>query len=194
MTDLHDPEAPFHHVALLYDDDNSYLAATVPFIRGGLDNDEPVLVAVPQSCLELLRSEFDDADGDLLQLAPMEEMGRNPARIISAWGDFVRSRGGEGRSAVGIGEPIWRGRSAEEIVECERHEALINLAFADCAGFTLLCPYDTTALDGETIDEAFRNHPHIASDGSLTSSSTFDPVSARVALSRASRRCRSRRS
>ena len=42
-----------------------------------------------------------------------------------------------------------------------QHEALVNLAFANMAGFRMLCPYDLDALDPETIDEARRNHPTI---------------------------------
>ena len=40
----------------------------------------------------------------------METLGRNPARIISAWHDFVAAHGGAGRPLRGIGEPIWPGR------------------------------------------------------------------------------------
>ena len=47
----------------------------------------------------------------------------------------------------GIGEPIWSERSADELVECQRHESLLNVAFAGSADFTLLCPYDTAALE-----------------------------------------------
>ena len=34
-------------------------------------------------------------------------------------------------------------------MECHRHEALLNLAFAEEAPLSLLCPYDTAGLDGE---------------------------------------------
>ena len=43
----------------------------------------------------------------------------------------------------GIGEPIWAERSASELSECQLHESLINLAFADADDFRLICPYDT---------------------------------------------------
>ena len=46
------------------------------------------------------------------------------------------------RPIRGIGEPIWAGRSADELVECQLHEALLNVAFADADDFRLLCPYD----------------------------------------------------
>ena len=62
----------------------------------------------------------------------------------------------------GIGEPIWAERSPTELVECQCHEALLNVAFADARDFHLICPYDTVQLDGEVIAEAERSHPYVA--------------------------------
>ncbi len=63
----------------------------------------------------------------------MSELGRNPGRIIPAWHDFAAEHAGAER-LYGIGEPIWAGRSHDELVECHRHEALLNLAFAGLRG------------------------------------------------------------
>jgi anti-sigma regulatory factor (Ser/Thr protein kinase) len=164
----------FLHEAFLYADDAEYLAGTVPFIQEGLDAGEPVLVAVPARKLDLLRTRFDPSQIGLLRFTPMETMGRNPAWIIPAWAQFVDDYASNGRAARGIGEPIWYGRSDDELVECGRHESLLNLAFADVSTFKLLCPYDTALLGGAVIEEAHRNHPRIARGGVLATSDTFD--------------------
>ena len=65
----------------------------------------------------------------------------------------------------GIGEPIWAERSADELVECQRHESLLNLAFAGASAFRLLCPYDTAALGADVLEEAHLSHPHVVEDG-----------------------------
>jgi anti-sigma regulatory factor (Ser/Thr protein kinase) len=62
----------------------------------------------------------------------------------------------------GIGEPIWAGRTADELVECQRHEALLNVAFADSGSWRLLCPYDTVGLPSAVIEEAERSHPWVS--------------------------------
>jgi anti-sigma regulatory factor (Ser/Thr protein kinase) len=67
----------------------------------------------------------------------------------------------EGRTLRGIGEPIWAGRSDDELAECAWHESLINTAFSGAAGFSILCPYDTALLDSDVIDEARGTHPHV---------------------------------
>jgi anti-sigma regulatory factor (Ser/Thr protein kinase) len=98
-------------------------------------------------------------------------VGTNPARIIPAWNDFVTAH--EGRRLRGIGEPIWAERSPDELVECQRHESLLNVAFAESGDFTLLCPYDTTALGHDVVAEACRSHPVIRRNGASVSSDDY---------------------
>lgn len=165
---------PFLHEAFLYADDDQYLAGTLPFVTAGLEAGEPVMVALPTPRLDLLRAALGDGAGDRVRFAAMEEVGRNPGWIIPAWADFVAAHADAGRPARGIGEPIWAGRSDDELVECCRHESLLNMAFAGAAGFTLLCPYDTSTLGPAVIEEAHRNHPRITRPGGAFASPSYD--------------------
>jgi anti-sigma regulatory factor (Ser/Thr protein kinase) len=153
----------FQHEALLYAGDDEFVEHGAGFVREGLAADELVLVMVGARKIALLREALG-ADAEAVRFRDMERVGRNPARIIPAWRDFA-SDGGD-RPMRGIGEPIWAGRSCDELVECQTHESLLNLAFADAAGFRLVCPYDTAALDADVIDEARRSHP-LVSDGEV---------------------------
>ncbi|HXM56945.1 MAG TPA: sensor histidine kinase [Candidatus Dormibacteraeota bacterium] len=148
----------FHHEALLYAGEAEFVAAAVAFVREGVAAGEPALVIVAEPRLGLLRAALG-ADATGVQFADMARVGANPARIIPAWRDFVA--GGDGRRLRGIGEPIWAGRGAAELVECQRHESLINVAFAGAPGMRLLCPYDTEALAPEVVQEAMRSHPFV---------------------------------
>jgi anti-sigma regulatory factor (Ser/Thr protein kinase) len=148
----------FHHEAFFYADPDEFLAGTVPFVREGIGVGEAVMVAVPRHKLEPLRDALG-ADAGPVHLAAMEEIGRNPARIISAWHDFLAAN--RRRGVRGIGEPIWAGRSEAEVDECRRHEALLNHAFAGGREWPLLCPYDVGALDDEVLLAAERSHPAI---------------------------------
>ena len=116
----------------------------------------------------------------------MEVVGRNPARIIPAWSRFVADHAGDGGGMRGIGEPIWADRNPSELVECQLHESLINLAFAAADDFRLICPYDTAALPDDVIAEARRSHPLVSYDGAETHSHDYcgiDKVAARFAES-----------
>jgi anti-sigma regulatory factor (Ser/Thr protein kinase) len=157
--------ATFHHEALFYAGDEKFVERCRAFVEEGLDRDEPVLVMVGSRKLELLRDALGKRAGQA-HFADMEVVGRNPARIIPAWGRFVaeHSQGAVGGPMRGIGEPIWADRKSDELVECQLHESLLNLAFA-AAEFQLICPYDTTALPDEVIAEARRSHPIVSATG-----------------------------
>jgi anti-sigma regulatory factor (Ser/Thr protein kinase) len=168
----HSHRSDFRHAALFYSGDDGYLGGIVPFIREGLEADEPVLVMVPGRKVGLLRAELG-ADAAEVHLADMTEVGANPARIIPAWRDFVRDRHLPGRRLRGVGEPIWAGRTPAELVECQHHETLLNVAFADAAPMDLICPYDERALEQSVIEEALRSHPVVLEEGALRESSTY---------------------
>ena len=164
--------AAFDHRALLYGDEDTYLAGTVPFIEAGLAAGESVMVSVPAERLDLIEAHLDVGAGDVM-LVPMEQLGRNPAWIIPAWADFVAPALRHRKAARGIGEPIWASRSPDELVECVRHEQLLNLALAGAQDFQLLCPYDTRSLEPEVIETAHRNHPAIEWSGTTSPSRRY---------------------
>ncbi len=149
----------YRHEALFYADDAQFMAGTLSFIRGAVKAAEPILVVLGVAKIRALRDELEDG-GERVLFADMAEVGANPARIIPAWEEFLARHAAPGRRLWGIGEPIWAARSPAELAECQRHEALLNVAFSDPA-FSLLCPYDTTALAPEVVEEARRNHPFL---------------------------------
>jgi anti-sigma regulatory factor (Ser/Thr protein kinase) len=146
----------FEHEAFLYESAAGFLEGTVPFIQAGLDAAEPVLVVVAADKIGELRSAFGP-DAGRVSFRDMAEVGRNPARIMPAWREFV-DRAAPGRPVRGIGEPVWATRSDDELVECQRHEALLNVAFAGGTPWRLLCPYDTSSLGPAVIGEARHSH------------------------------------
>jgi len=154
----------FHHEAVFYADLEEYLAGTLPEIEQALAGDGAALVAVSADKRALL-GEALGAEADAVAFADMLELGRNPACIIPAWREFL-SEAGPG-PIVGIGEPVWPGRSDAELVECSRHESLLNLAFDGGRPWRLLCPYDTARLAPDVLEEARRNHPHVDGERSL---------------------------
>jgi anti-sigma regulatory factor (Ser/Thr protein kinase) len=165
-------EPGFHHEAFFYADPDEFLAGAVPFVQAGLEAGEAILIALPSANRERLGTALG-GDGDRVLFAEMEDLGRNPARIIPAWRDFLDEHDGDGCGARGIGEPIWPGRSAAELDECERHESLLNLAFAGGRPWSLMCPYDTTRLGEALLCEAEHNHPFVCRHGESGESDSY---------------------
>jgi anti-sigma regulatory factor (Ser/Thr protein kinase) len=168
---------PFRHEALLYAGRDDFVRRTGAFLRDAVEAEEPALVVVDAAKIGLLREELGDAAGGV-QFADMAEVGANPARIIPAWREFVTRSAPTGRRLRGIGEPIWPARTAAELAECERHESLLNVAFAGSPSWWLLCPYDTEALPAAVLEGARRTHPFVLEDGASRESSDYHGLSA----------------
>jgi anti-sigma regulatory factor (Ser/Thr protein kinase) len=165
--------ATFRHEAFLYrGGDDGFLEGTLPLVRQAVEEEAAVLVAVGPERTAALREALGDS-AERVRFADMRLLGKNPARIIPAWESFIR---GEHRDApaLGIGEPVWPGRGQAELDECERHEALLNVAFDDGPGWHLLCPYDLDGLHDGVIEAARRTHPVLARDGSSGVSGSYD--------------------
>ena len=166
----------FRHGAFFYGDAGEFLDGTASFVEAGLRAGEPVMVALVPERLELLRHGLGPG-AEKVRFADMLELGRNPARIIPAWRRFVDEHAGH-RHLRGIGEPIWAARGADELTECPRHEALMNVAFGSGRPWSLLCPYDTASLSGDVLHEARRSHPLLLAAGGASESLDYvaDPA------------------
>lgn len=165
-----EPRADFRHEAFLYAGADDFVARAGPIVAGAVEAGDPVLVAIDQGKIDLLREHLGAVAG-AVAWKDIRGIGRNPARIIPVWHQFVRRHGGRGR-LWGFGEPIWAGRTPAELVEAQRHEQLLNLAFAGADGFTLICPYDVEALDGAVLHEAHHSHP-VVTDADARPSASY---------------------
>ena len=165
----------FRHEATFYRGNDDFVATTVPFVREGVRSGQPVMVAVVPERLRLLRGALGE-DADDVAFVDMSRLGRNPANIIPAWRRFTDEFCVDGRPVRGVGEPVWAGRSAVEIAECQLHEALLNMALAPDTALWLRCPYDVSTLDDGVVAHARRSHPALvdgdAYRGSLEYSGT----------------------
>lgn len=151
----------FRHEAFFYSGDDEFLAGTVPYLEEGICGGETVLVVLPERRMRLVREALG-AIASAVEFWPMANVGRNPARLIPAWRDFLRTCDVE-QGVRGLGEPVSPERSAAEVEECELHERLFNLAFARERKLTVMCPYDTSGLGDEVLLGAERSHPVCAS-------------------------------
>jgi anti-sigma regulatory factor (Ser/Thr protein kinase) len=125
------------------------------------------MAAVPGPRLNQLRAALAEI-AERVTFVDMREVGHNPARIIPAVRDWMAAGGRRWRV---FDEPLWPERAGPAVVETHRHEALVNLAFAD-APASMLCAYDTS-LSGEALAYAERTHPELLRAGSRERSSRY---------------------
>jgi anti-sigma regulatory factor (Ser/Thr protein kinase) len=156
-------------VALFYEGEEEYLDGIMRFIGPAIAAGEPVAAALPPGRARLLRQRLNHS-ADRIEMLDGCELGSNPSRIIPEVEGILDSCDG-GRLHY-VSEPIWAGRSREEVQEATRHEALVNLAWPG-APISILCPYDAAALTPEVLADAERTHPHVIHGGERARSDAY---------------------
>jgi anti-sigma regulatory factor (Ser/Thr protein kinase) len=165
----------FRHDAVFYRGDGGFVPAVLPFVAAALGRGEPVLVAVPPERERALRGALADG-AKRVEFVDIQAAGRNPGRIIGVWNDFLGRHAGSRNALNGVTEPVWAERTSEEIAECQRHESLLNLAFAETESFSLICPYDEAALPVHVVCAAEESHPHVVQEGRRRASARYHGV------------------
>lgn len=153
----------FSHIALFYRSPRDYVAHLVPFLADSAAARIPVLVAVPEPNLSLLRDALPGGMSDSVTMADMSRVGRNPGHIIGGVFGAFAAQHPTGPVRM-VGEPVWQGRSDQEYPACVQHEALINWAFTD-REVTAVCPYDATNLGSDILLDAEITHPRLDGAG-----------------------------
>jgi len=163
------------HEALVYSTVEEFLAATVPFIREGLEGEEPVLVVSKETNLSALREALHPDPGSV-DLVDSTEWYRSPSQALEAYDRYVRTRLEEDAGRVRIiGEPVWPRTSAREVAEWKRYESALNVAWASTPA-SVVCPYDANELPEDIVSDATRTHPVLRTGrGSRPSPSYTDP-------------------
>jgi anti-sigma regulatory factor (Ser/Thr protein kinase) len=167
--------ASFAHEALFHRGEEEFLAGVLPFIAEALEREEPVMVAVSGERCALLAGALG-GDAAAVAFADMRELGANPARLIPAWQRFLDGHPPSARAVRGIGEPLWSGRSAAELDECDRHEQVVNAVFGRGRPWRMLCSYDRAALSEAALRAAELSHPLTRSQGRSIANAAFRPA------------------
>jgi anti-sigma regulatory factor (Ser/Thr protein kinase) len=157
------------HAALVGPRTGERSASVADFARQGLACGEAVSIGVSAPESDMLRQALGDraAQAAFFDVA---ELGRNPGRIIPAMLDFARAHAGQ--RVRYLSQPFWAGRSAAETAEVMRHEALVNLAFAQ-ADVSIVCLYDAAGLDSQVASAIEQTHPALHRDGQVRASACY---------------------
>jgi anti-sigma regulatory factor (Ser/Thr protein kinase) len=152
--------AAVRHVAWLYRTPEEFVAGVTEYAEAG----DPVVVALrPGSLLDGLRS-------DTVTVLDLAELGRNPARLMPVLRGFADEH--PGRRIRVLAELAWPGRSAAELGEITRYEAMLDLAFAGVR-VTIVCPYSEAELAASTISAARGGHRRLLRAGREFESADF---------------------
>lgn len=170
----------YRHEALLYEGEDGFVEAVAPFLAEGVDRHEAVLVVVPAAKAARLQAELGPMAAGV-GFADMDEVGTNPGRLLATWQAFIDGHL-DAPALRGVGEPVYPGRSPEELRACELHEQLLNLGITPPRPFWLRCLYDLAGLGGVGEALAERTHPNLTRRGRFVPSPAYWPLDATSAL------------
>jgi anti-sigma regulatory factor (Ser/Thr protein kinase) len=151
-------DAGLRHAALLYD--SADFGPVAAMARNAAQDGWPLHVVLPVPTLRLVSAALPPPRRVIF--ADMADLGRNPARLIAAGHSFADKHPGD--RVCCLWEPAWPERSAPELLEVARHEALCNVAFRG-REMTIVCLYDTARLPAAVINDATRTHPVVITSG-----------------------------
>jgi transcriptional regulator with XRE-family HTH domain len=155
-----EPPTMLSHQVLVYRDDDSFLAAAGPFLAEGAERSEALLAVTTARNIEVLREWLGKGAGQVA-FVEAETWYSSPVSAMSAYRAFLADERAQSSPwARIVGEPVWAGRSQEEIRVWNQYEALVNVAFGQMP-VTVLCPYDERSVDPEIVSTARLTHPRI---------------------------------
>jgi anti-sigma regulatory factor (Ser/Thr protein kinase) len=173
------PSYVFQHPAFVYRGLDEFLAYTVPFVRHGVADGEPVFVAVGPAELDALRSEVKT--NGAVHLENTNEWHPVPATRLQAFHRFVTDVLQRGAEHVRlIGEPLWLNGPPGSALEWARYESVLNDVLAPFP-VTLVCTYDRSRLRPEVVADAGRTHPAVWTNGTTGPSADFEQPSSLLA-------------
>lgn len=167
---LGNPILPAKHTVLLYEQEDDFLAALVPFVTGGIEAGEGVIaVALPEN-LAALR----DALGSTppwVRFVDVADWYARPPDTMGRWVTFTADQLAVGRPGVRIiGEVVWPADPRLQR-EMRRFETAATVTF-DALPTLAVCPYSKTRYPPTVIEAALATHPGVIENGVASASPT----------------------
>jgi anti-sigma regulatory factor (Ser/Thr protein kinase) len=151
------PGDGYVHDALFYGSDAEALAAVVPFLRGGLDAGELVLVHAHDHLAAALAGAL--GDHPRLAFRPADVFYTHPARAVASFHRFFRRELAAGAAGFRVLGEITVDDDPTQLTEWGRYEAAITHVFAPYPIWGL-CAFDTRTASPRLLAIAERTHPH----------------------------------
>ena len=146
----------FRHEALIYDNDEKFVAELTPFLVEGLRRREAAVAVVPGHNTAVLRASLG-ADAKRVTFIDSADWYQRPASTIAGWTELVGAAQERGHRSVRIIGEVEFGSGARHD-SWTRYESAVNDVFATVPAW-VICPYDTRRLPGRVLADALRTHP-----------------------------------
>lgn len=176
------------HVALFYRNQREQFAATVPFIRVGIERGEQCLYVTsdnsPDTVRDALRSDGLDIDAltksGALQIRTERDVYLRTGRfekdqMLPFWAEAAKQATESGYTALRLtGDVSWALSDAPGAEDLMAYERDLEDRYRQLP-VVILCRYNRALFPRQTIDEAHRVHARVIVDGVLKDSPLYVP-------------------
>jgi chemotaxis family two-component system sensor kinase Cph1 len=178
------------HVAVFYRDQREQFAATVPFIRTGIERGERCLYVTsdnnPDTVRDALRTDGLDVavlqSSDTLQILPARDVYLRTGRfekdsMLTLWADAARRAIESGHTGLrATGDLSWSLSDAPGAEHVMAYERELEDGYRRLPA-NILCQYNSALFPKTILDEASKTHARLILDGALVESSLYVPPS-----------------
>lgn len=166
----------YFHEAVYYASDEELLAVVVPFLRGGVAEGEPTVVALGEQHAELVRAALPPSDASSVHFHPGGDMYARPASAIRAYRTMLADYTSAGATQIRIIGQLPPAELGETWDWWARYESAINHAYDEFPLWSM-CAYNTRTTPTAVLADVARTHPRAAAPGDrhLPSSDYLEP-------------------
>ena len=165
-------EHALRHNAFVYQSDDEYVARSVAFLKGGLHAGERAIVANTRDSLAKMRDALGQ-DAERVAFVDVGSAYTRPARTVATYyGTFLDQL--QGAPSVRAVADVQFGPTPGDWEEWAAYEAITNLAYSHLPVW-LWCTYDANRLPDRILDDVWRTHPEVLTDGWESSEHFEDP-------------------
>ena len=164
------------HEALVYGSTDEFAAATLPFLRQGMELGDHVLVVLRERGRAVLGDALAE-DADQVEFADAREWYRSPEHAFQGYTRYLGDQlARSARRIRVVAEVIWPADfAAADVAGWKRYEAGISTAMASVP-VSFICAYDTRELPDDIVADALRTHPLVRTgEGARPSSRYTEP-------------------
>jgi hypothetical protein len=176
------------HIAVFYRDQREQFAATVPFIRTGIERGEQCLYVTSDDSPDAVR---DALRTDGLDVAALQSSGTlriftardvylrtgrfEKDRVLALWADAARQAIESGHTGLrATGDVSWSLSAPPGAEDLMAYERALEDGYRRLPA-NILCQYNSALFPKTTLDEAGRAHARLIVDGALVESPLYVP-------------------
>ena len=169
------PAAIAEHQMLPFESTEGFAKTAAAMAAASLDRSHAVLVIGTPECTAIAREVLDDRSADV-EFVDSAEWYESPSVALARGESYLNAKVQSGAPWIRvIGEPVFEGRTADEIAAWTRYESLLNIKMAS-APATLVCGYNTRSLPESVVSDAYKTHPQVIEEGEPEPGPDFRPA------------------